>query len=296
MLKIFSMRQLKLVVVFVALFFLALPARAGGRLVTVVGKVLITSTSATQPPKDAQSGDVVTDGSILVTSSDGAAKLLLDDGTIVDIAKSTSFKVEKVALKNLDDRDVDLELSYGKVRTLVNKPLRGAGRFRIRTKTAVLGVRGTELLVEASDTGSQPTKLTVVHGQVEFSDGKAASVMVPAGMTIGLDSAGLKQAAPVPMAPAAMDSAVKLAKLEDSTFKEALITPADSNKAMSAERGALALAFSKAQIPAVEGFQPKASDAAVKGVFGHGQIPDATNIPPVFQGGGGGSSVTIIFQ
>src|SRR5690606_5618119 len=59
-----------------------------------------------------------------------------------------------------DDRKATMELEYGKVRALVKKSIGPNGHFRIRTKSATMGVRGTEFVVlsDLMQVGFEPVK------------------------------------------------------------------------------------------------------------------------------------------
>lgn len=148
------------------------------RAVSVSGKVLMRGEgSTTAQMAFLKAGDRLYKGAIVNTGSDGAVKLLMTDRTIIDLGPSSLFKMNDYQLGKVGDRKVDLSLDYGQVRASVNEKLTSdKGKFTIRTKTATMGVRGTEFVVNAPVTSlennSDPktTSLTVMHGKVEVID------------------------------------------------------------------------------------------------------------------------------
>ncbi len=129
-------------------------AEEAGKAVSVSGRVLVrTEDGKTQKMAFLKPGDTLGKGSVLNTSSVGAVKLLMTDKTILDLGPSTLFKVNEYKLNQGSDRNVDMEMSYGKIRASVNTPVGAKGKFTIRTKAATMGVRGTEFIV-SSDVAS----------------------------------------------------------------------------------------------------------------------------------------------
>ncbi|MCC7442268.1 MAG: FecR domain-containing protein [Bdellovibrionales bacterium] len=173
-------------------------AEKAGTIVAVKGVVLLRSESgkATEPQK-LRPGDAVYEGQIINTASDASAKILLADKSIVDIGPTTLFNVEKFKLgNNTESRQAQFGMEYGSVRALVSKNLGPRGNFRVRTRSATMGVRGTEFVVmndliglaPAAPSGNSPgpadgkpasqgsgppqMKVVVLEGKVEVT-GKA---------------------------------------------------------------------------------------------------------------------------
>jgi len=166
--------------------FGALPAWAGdaaARVVGISGKALIRIESkgtSAKPSQPLKIGDAIGPGATINTASDSSVKLLMSDHSIVDIGPSTLFKMDEYSLNGGSDRNVGLSMEYGKFRASVNQPVGPKGKFTVRTRSAVMGVRGTEFIVASSlaassaprGTGSGlmssgATQITVVHGTVE---------------------------------------------------------------------------------------------------------------------------------
>jgi len=162
-----------------------------GRVVASQGEAKVRNDLKKKGLTDLKVGDRLYKGDVVNTSSDGAVKLLMSDKTILDIGPSSLFKVNEYKLKNVNDRQVDLGMDYGKVRALVNQKVNDKGRIQIRTKAAVMGVRGTEFIVNAGSpsisaqfaTGNQgadleipKTEIVVISGQVDVAMPQAKSL------------------------------------------------------------------------------------------------------------------------
>jgi hypothetical protein len=226
-----------------------------GKVVSVDGKVLIRQDGSSgggfmKPGIEVKEGDVIN------TASDGKAKILLQDKTILDIGPSALFKVEKFRPNHGGDRNVDLSMPYGTTRVSVSQPIASKGKFQIRTKTATMGVRGTEFVVQAEipatlhapakqDGGGEggakaapakapETKITVIQGKVAVDQPAtrqpAASgggekpkpqVMLTAGtqLTASVDAPAAK---PVKLEAAQLSQISAATTVSDNTFSNAV--------------------------------------------------------------------------
>jgi len=155
-----------------------------GKVVTVSGKVFARVAPVEKQdttPRRIKPGDPIYQNDVISTPSDGFLKILFSDESILDIGPSTLFKVDQYELKNGKDRQVELSMKYGKVRSLINQSVGNKGKFRFRTKGATMGVRGTEFIVKSDlrmeqqagslmDDNASPdvtaTQITVVTGKV----------------------------------------------------------------------------------------------------------------------------------
>lgn len=171
----------------------AKPAVGGvGRAVNVSGKVLIRNEVSKQVSqiRELKVGDSLYEGDLINTSSGASAKILMADRTIIDVGPTTVFKVEEFKLgNNVKERQVDLSMQYGKIRTLVSQKLNDSGKFKVHTRSATMGVRGTEFLVmsdvdgvskkDDASKGTQ-TQVVVLEGKVAVDTPKEAKAGMPA--------------------------------------------------------------------------------------------------------------------
>lgn len=238
-----------------------------GKVVSVEGNVLVRQdgnsggrAQAMRPGLDVKEGDVIN------TASDGKAKIMLEDKTILDIGPSALFKVEKYAANHGGDRNVGLSMPYGTTRVAVSKPIGAGGKFQIRTRTATMGVRGTEFIVQ-SEMGAtiaaaiggpskeksggnaksgasekSETKVTVIQGKVEVAQTKtqaekkdgearkpaAAPAMLTAGMQITASSDAPVEK-PVTLNAAQISQVSAATTVTDNTFSNAVTLDVSSN-------------------------------------------------------------------
>ena len=149
--------------------------QSAGEIVSVQGKVYVRQESSDKAQQQLRlhPAQNIYVGDIINTSSDGAVKILLKDKTIVDVGPSSLFKVDQFALKEGGNREVDLDMKFGRLRVSVAKKITGTGKFNVKTRAATMGVRGTEFIVnsalgDAKHDGIAPkTDVTVLQGRVD---------------------------------------------------------------------------------------------------------------------------------
>lgn len=129
---------------------LLLTALAYSAEVSAVGKVtrLIPRADLTRERKTLRlhPADPVAENDRVRTSAGGRTRLELDGGSIINVGSASELVVRSPSGAT---QTSGLELRYGSVRAWVAQR-RGAGLFEVRTNTAVAGVLGTTLFVEAS--------------------------------------------------------------------------------------------------------------------------------------------------
>ncbi|MGZ3708357.1 MAG: FecR family protein [Bdellovibrionota bacterium] len=255
--------------------------------VTIEGNVRARAgDSATSQARELRAGDAVNEGETIVTEAKSAAKFLLADQTIVDLGASTSLRVEELKLHHGADRQVALNLNYGRVRTLVSRPVGASGRFIVQHHASIFGVRGTEFVLEAKP-GSEEARLTVLQGKVEWSSpgpkGERVSVLVPAG-------AQLASGETTPLSSEKELLAARQARISDRTFREDLVVADEKSSPSRADLAVGTLTATPLPILAAATlvFQPKITDLGLPGTFAPGiPVPlGSTFLPPLFQGGG----------
>ena len=99
-------------------------------------------------------------GDVIRTAADGMAVLLFRDGTTTKMNVDTDLTIHE----RLTDEEVDAILGQGEIWSLV-APKNEA--MKVRTPSAVMTVRGTEILLLAR---GGKTTLTVVEGKVDFAN------------------------------------------------------------------------------------------------------------------------------
>lgn len=114
-----------------------------GNVTRVVRTADLLRGKSTTPIKE---HDAVAENDRVRTQASGRARIVLRDGSIINIGSSTLFTVKGA---NEGSRAGSLEIAYGRIRADVVASA-GGGRYQIRTSTAVCGVLGTTVFVDAS--------------------------------------------------------------------------------------------------------------------------------------------------
>jgi len=115
-------------------------------------------------------------GAWLRTRPGSRARVVFGNGDQMNVGPASFFKIETQASGPRGSQEMDLR--YGMVRSIISKSGPRSG-FKVRTASAVMGVRGTDFVVEASDV----TALTLIRGSVELSRDKEAARTVKTGET-----------------------------------------------------------------------------------------------------------------
>ncbi len=119
-------------------------AASVGRLAYVWGDVAVERGAASEP---AERGRLVYRNDIIVTGSGGRAKLVMSDGSRVYVGSRSRIEVSDYARRGGSLFSGAFNMFWGKARFFVNKLVTRNSSFRVRTSTAVLGVRGTSFVV-----------------------------------------------------------------------------------------------------------------------------------------------------
>ena len=213
-------------------------AAGNGVLMVVKGDVKVQSVKS-KTMTAAKVGMQVNEGDTVIAGKDSRAKLVMMDKNIINISPDSKFTLEKyVNDENKDNKNVVLNVLYGKIRSTVNQKYDGEkSKFHVKTPSAVAGVRGTDFFTGYNVSNKQTTIVTI-QGQVEVSSGLAAngsianSVFVnPGQQTVA--SAGQPPAPPTAASQAQMQSLVAESNGDSSEAKEKKDDsrgPADENK------------------------------------------------------------------
>lgn len=115
-----------------------------GEFASVQGRVDITSPG--EPARPANPGDRVFESDVVRTKSDGWAELKLADGSLIRIAPASRFLIASFIVEKNETRSI-LNLLRGKIRNIISRTSDRQTQYEVRTKTAIVGVRGTDFFV-----------------------------------------------------------------------------------------------------------------------------------------------------
>lgn len=115
---------------------------------------------------------------IVKTAQTGQAQITLDSGSNIYVAPSTQIQMSEEVIGGQQNGITKLiRLFYGKVRARIQKTKRK--RVAVVTKTATIGVKGTEFITEYVD---EVTKVGTLEGLVSLASLKSKdSVDIPPG-------------------------------------------------------------------------------------------------------------------
>ncbi|MDZ4660586.1 MAG: FecR family protein [Pseudomonadota bacterium] len=121
---------------------------------------------------------------VILTSRASRAKIKLKT-TVLTLAPSSRFSIEE---HDSNSHDVSLlNLTYGKIRTLVNKQANDDATFKITTPSAVMGVRGTDFFT-SFDPNTLTTEQATISGTVEVEQKSTGQkVLVEKGQQVKVE-------------------------------------------------------------------------------------------------------------
>lgn len=127
----------------------------------------------------------------VVTAKNGKAQLTFKDNTIITVGKESRFSVEEYLFDATPDSKAKFNMLSGTIRAMSGKIGKIApDKFMVKTKTATIGIRGTDFIVRVSSNG----EITILCMQgsiiVRSADG-LNNVIVPAGSFITLSAEGI---------------------------------------------------------------------------------------------------------
>jgi len=131
--------------------------------------------------QDAKVGDKVDLGNIVRTAPTAKARVIFDNGDQFNVGAGTAYRVSWSP--EHPNAGTNISLMYGKFRGVIEK---GGPRskLKIRTRTATMGVRGTDFFI--ADEGDKGTEVSIIRGSVEVKPEapQAKPVEVKAGYSV----------------------------------------------------------------------------------------------------------------
>ncbi len=201
-------------------------AKAGGSpkpIATITkffGKVIILSSPAISEQADqtqaifegssyvvqaAKLGAKVYEGSVVQTKEKSMARLVFENGDQVMVAAQSSYKISTVKKPGGEEKPVS-DLLYGKFRAIISSE--GPRKdMEVRTRTMVMGIRGTDFHVSASDASGSST-VSVLRGVVAVAPRPTAADVNVEPVSV---AAGFSAKIPEPLATGPEATPVRVA-------------------------------------------------------------------------------------
>jgi hypothetical protein len=114
-------------------------------------------------------GSKLSNGAILRTGKDAKLKIVYKNGDQMNVDEGTSYEVSWKPTETGKKEDPgSINLMYGSIRGVINKNGPRSG-VAVKTKQAVMGIRGTDFHIGQQGTSGSST-LAVLRGKVEVAD------------------------------------------------------------------------------------------------------------------------------
>jgi hypothetical protein len=146
--------------------------------VASVGKVRVLSGSVSIVGLDGKSKPVVKEAAVhegdrIEAGKDGGAVVMFDGGNKLHVQPDSTVEIKEFKNQaSADSRKALLNLIKGKVRSQVGQKYKGDKQsyYKIMTRAAVAGVRGTDFVTSYEEGDKLDTKIETLDGKVELSN------------------------------------------------------------------------------------------------------------------------------
>jgi hypothetical protein len=144
-------------------------AKKVGRVTKLRGEVYVTNVDNEVVRKPLSVGEWIQEGDILESEKRSFVKVLMKDDTIFSIGPASKFAFEQFKMKTKNERSATYNLMTGKLRSVFTKKA-PKKTLLIKTPTAAMGVRGTEIVSDVYRVaGKVRTDIALLHGKLEVT-------------------------------------------------------------------------------------------------------------------------------
>lgn len=156
---------MRLLVLIFSLFFSSQLLAQVAKITALNGKATIERESQSIAAKV---GSVILEKDTIKTSETSRLQMIFKDKTVITLGKSTVFSVQEFLFDETAESTANFSLTKGFLKSVTGKIGKVAPqRFKIKTKTSTIGIRGTTFTLEANE---QFTRLTTIDGATYFID------------------------------------------------------------------------------------------------------------------------------
>lgn len=173
-----------------------------GTFMVVKGQVFVISPDKPGDKVKAKIGTKILPGQSVETGPDSRAKIVMADKNTINVTPESLMKFEKYENNGKGEKDVLLNVIYGKMRAEVKEKYEEteSSRFRVKTPSAVAGVRGTDFLTSYNP-ANQASRVVTFEGAVEVgTPGPAGQIMNSVRILPGEFTQTVAGSAPTPPA------------------------------------------------------------------------------------------------
>lgn len=131
-------------------------------------------------------------GDVVQTGKQARARIVYRTGDQLTMASSSSYQI--LAEGQGKEKRAIVDLLFGKIRAMIRQREQESDTLELRSKSMVMGVRGTDFFVAARN-GEGAVQLTVLRGKVAVSSPQrgSESVEVPAGYSLMVQEPSTKK-------------------------------------------------------------------------------------------------------
>jgi FecR protein len=156
------------------------PARAAGVVTLATGEARLASKEG--PARAIRAGDVVLEGDMIESARDGEVHLRMQDGGFLVIRPRSRFEIVSYVADGGESDKAILRLVSGGMRSISGWIGRYSARnYKVQTKTATIGIRGTDhetrVILEDSDEGEAGTYDRVYAGETVIESPEGATIV-----------------------------------------------------------------------------------------------------------------------
>lgn len=133
-------------------------------------------------------GSKLSEKDIITTKEESKVQVVFNDQTVITIGKNSNFSINEYLFEDNKTPLATFSLLKGAVQTITGKIGKIAPqKFKIKTKTSTIGIRGTIFSVLVSDDGS--TRVFCTFGEITVEINKTL-ITVPQGFYATVSSSG----------------------------------------------------------------------------------------------------------
>lgn len=164
-----------------------------GKITAINGKATLERASSSV---SAALGSSLEAKDTIVTTKEAKAQLTFNDNTIITVGKQSTFSVEEYLFDATPSSTTKFTMLNGTIRVLSGKIGKIAPeKFALKTKTATIGIRGTDFIAHVSPQGEGPIFCMQGSISVRTHDNNESNLtsqlrIVPAGSFVSVSSTG----------------------------------------------------------------------------------------------------------
>jgi hypothetical protein len=194
-----------------------------------------------------QQGVEVHSGDVIVTTISGRAKFSMVDKSVVYVGRQSRITIDQYEMREGSLFSGSFNMLWGKVRFLVTKLNSSRANFSVKTKTATIGVRGTQFAVMLDKPTKPkqlvPTTVMLFEGAVVAKSVKGQVTNIKPGTIVHLKPNGIVQTRKIEKRD------LKILDIEHISLEKGSRNPGKLTRTTPTERGSLTGTTSTKQEP-----------------------------------------------